>query len=89
MPEMYDVSIKIISQKGNCEHGYKVGDEWVIKDDLTPGGLCLAAFNSISPEARVLSYGGSSPWSPDPDVTEVICPSRRNSIVFELRRLRK
>ena len=89
MSEMYDVSIKVISQKGTCGHGHKVDDEWVIKDDKTPEGICLGAFSSIYPEARVLSFGGSCPWSQDPDVAQLACPDAKNPVVFELRRLRK
>ena len=30
MAESYDVSVKVISQKGTCEAGHKIGDEWII-----------------------------------------------------------
>ena len=38
MAEIQKVRIKVVSQKGTCEVGHKVGDEWVI-DGKTPEGL--------------------------------------------------
>ncbi|MCK4368758.1 MAG: TIGR04076 family protein [Dehalococcoidales bacterium] len=87
MAEIQKVRIKVVSQKGTCEAGHKVGDEWVI-DGKTPEGLCLGAFNNLPPSLQVLMYGGSFPWEKDPDVTTIACPDAQNPVVFELRRLR-
>jgi uncharacterized repeat protein (TIGR04076 family) len=40
MPITYKVLIKVISQKGTCKYGMKVGDEWIV-DGVLPGGVCL------------------------------------------------
>ena len=88
MSERYEVNIKVISQKGTCAYEHKVGEEWVLKTK-TPEGICLAAFNSLLPNARVLMFGGSFPWEADPDVTTIACPDAENPVVFEVRRLRK
>ena len=88
MAEMYEVGVKVISQKGTCAYEHKVGEEWVI-GKKTPQGICLSAFNAIFPPARVLMFGGSFPWETDPDVTTVACPDAKNPVVFELRRFRK
>ena len=88
MAEMYDVACKVISQKGTCDAKHKVGDEWIIKHEI-PQGICISAFGPLYPDARVLMFGGSFPWSSDPDVTTVACPDAENPVVFELRRLRK
>ena len=87
MPEMHDVKVKVISQKGNCGAGHKVGDEWVISGK-TPEGICLSAFNALFPATRVLMFGGSFPWSNDPDVASAACPDAANPVVFELKRVR-
>ena len=87
MAESYKVKVKVISQKGTCGIGHKVGDEWVV-DVKTPEGICLGAFSSLSPILQVLMYGGSFPWASDPDVTTIACPDAQNPVVFELRRLR-
>ncbi len=88
MAETYDVVAKVVSQKGTCGAEHKVGDQWVI-GSKTPEGVCLSAFNALFPSLRVLRFGGSFPWSTDPDITTVACPDAQNPVVFELRRLRK
>ncbi len=88
MAEIHDVVVKVVSQKGWCSIGHKVGDEWVI-GGKTPEGICLSVSQVILPNARLLRFGGSFPWATDPDVTTVACPDAANPVVFELRRLRK
>ena len=87
MADTYDVKVKVISQKGTCGAGHKVGDEWVISGK-TPEGICLSAFDALSPGLRVLMFGGSYPWSDDPDTATVACPDAANPVVFELKRVR-
>jgi uncharacterized repeat protein (TIGR04076 family) len=86
MPEMHDVVVKVISQKGRCSAGHRVGDEWVISGK-TPEGICLGAFSSLSANLRVLMFGGTFSWSDDPDAVTVTCPDATNPVVFELRRV--
>ncbi len=88
MAERYDVHVKVISQKGTCEREHKVGEEWVL-GTKTPEGICFSAFQAIAPNARVLMFGGTFPWEPDPDATTVPCQDAENPVVFEIRRLRK
>ena len=88
MAESYEVLVRVVSQKDTCAHGHKVGEEWVI-GSKTPEGICLSAFNTLYPSARVLMFGGAFPWETDPDITTVSCPDAQNPVVFELRRLRK
>ena len=88
MAEIYDVAVKVISQKGHCAQGHKVGDEWVIKNYCTPAGICMGAFDSIFPVCAVLAFGGEFPWSSDPDITTVVCSDAENPVVFEVKRLK-
>ena len=88
MAESYDVAVKVVSQKGTCGNGHKVGDEWIIKGK-TPAGICLSAFNSLFLSAQILRFGGAFPWESNPDVATVACPDAGNPVVLELRRLRK
>ena len=85
MAEMKDVIAKIVSQKGTCALGHKVGDEFLI-GQTTPLGMCAWAFYTLFPFAEVLQFGGSFPWESDPDRTTVACPDPGNQVVFELRR---
>ena len=89
MAEMYDVSIKVVSQKGYCAMGHKVGDEWIMKDFRTPGGICMGGFGSILPVIGVIAFDGRFPWSKDPDCEAIACPDAQNPVVFEVRRLKR
>lgn len=86
MAERYKVLVKVVSQKGTCKREHYVGEEWVI-ETKTPEGICISAYNSFYPHLRVLMFGGSFPWSSDPDTALVACPDPKNPVVFELRRL--
>ena len=83
---MDEIIAKVVSQKGTCEAGHRVGDEFVIGDH-TPPGMCAWAFYSLFPFAAVLQFGGTFPWESDPDSTTVACPDPANPVVFELRRV--
>jgi uncharacterized repeat protein (TIGR04076 family) len=87
MAGSYKVSVRVISQKGTCEAGHKVGDRWII-GEKTPEGLCIFAFASLLPFITPLMFGASFPWEKDPDMTTVACPDPTNPVVFEIRRVR-
>lgn len=82
---MYKIIAKVISQKGTCEAGHRIGDEFVIRQS-TPLGMCSWAFYTVFPFAEVLQFGGSFPWEKDPDKATVACPDPDNPVVFELRK---
>ena len=82
---MADIIAEVISQKGNCAAGHRVGDKFVIGQQ-TPPGLCSWAFSTLFPFAEVLEFGGSFPWEKDPNQTTVACPDPGNPVVWELRR---
>ena len=88
MSEMYDVEITVVSQKGTCGAGHKVGDKWMVGIH-TPGGICISAYEAMESGINVLKYGGSYPWSKNPDITRAVCPDPVNPVVFQLKRLRK
>jgi uncharacterized repeat protein (TIGR04076 family) len=88
MPETYDIEVTVVSQKGTCGAGHKVGDKWLVSS-TTPGGICLSAYRVMESYINVLKYGGSFPWSKDPDISMAICPDSGNPVVFELKRLKK
>ena len=88
MAELSKVRGRVISQKGTCEAGMRVGDEFVV-GDLTPPNVCSFADHAVFPFAMTLKYGGSLPWETDPDRTTVACPDAENPVVIELRRVRE
>ena len=89
MDEIYDVSVKVVSQKGHCAVGHKVGDEWIVKGYRTPEGICMGAFGSIFPVVGVMAFNGRYPWSKDPNSEVIACADAQNPVVFEVRRLGK
>jgi uncharacterized repeat protein (TIGR04076 family) len=88
MEGRYEIRVKVISQKGRCSVGHKVGDEW-LTNGKTPEGICLNAFGMLLPNVRTLMFGGSFPWEADKDVTTICCPDAANPVVFEVRRIKK
>lgn len=89
MAEIYDIVVKVVSQKGHCAQGHQVGDKWIIRNYCTPAGICMGAFDSIFPVAAVMAFDGKFPWSSDPDTTQVACSDAQNPVVFEVRRIKK
>ena len=87
MAEWYVVKARVVSQKGHCEAGHKVGDEYEI-DDSVPAGMCSWAFFAIFPFVTALKSGGSFPWEKNKDKATVVCPDPTNPAVFELTRIR-
>ena len=82
---MSDVIAKVISQRGTCVAGHKLGDEFVI-GQKTPPGMCSWAFYTLFPFAEVLQFGGLLPWEKDQNKTTVACPDPENPVIFEVRR---
>lgn len=85
MTQMKDVVAKVISQKGTCSAGHRVGDEFAI-GQTTPRGLCSWAFCALFPFASVLQCGSSFPWEPEEGMSVVACPDPENPVTFELKR---
>ena len=83
-----NITIKVVSQKGFCACGHKVGDEFVF-EKTTPVGICPWAFCALYPYLTVLNFGASFPWEKDPDKALVACSDPENPVVFELSRVKR
>lgn len=81
------VKVRVISQKGHCEAGHKVGDEWLV-GEKTPQGMCIFALASLFPFMTPLMFGGAFPWEKDADKTTAACPDGENPVIFEISRVR-
>ena len=94
MADPAKVVLKIISVKGSCNAGHKVGQEFDLSKEFTMGyrqdgrALCPSAFHAAYASWRVLRFGGSMPWEEDKDLAHVACPDPLNPVVMELRRIR-
>ncbi len=86
MAQWSEVTARVISQKGTCEAGHRVGDEFAV-GEFTPASVCSFAYCACFPFALALQSGGTLPWEKDPDRAIVACPDADNPVVFELTRL--
>jgi uncharacterized repeat protein (TIGR04076 family) len=80
------VTAKVISQKGTCGMGHKVGDEIIITEDGVQGKICIHALYSFLPKVFAMMYDSQFPWLEDPDVSTSACPDAYNPVVFEISR---
>ena len=87
MTEINKVMARVISQKGTCVAGHKVGNEFPV-GETTPAGVCSFAYCAVFPFAMALQAGGTLSWEKDPDKAVVACPDADSPVVFELRRIR-
>ncbi len=89
MAKQYAVEITVNSiTKGKCSAGHKPGDTWLFKENKTPGGICLGAFNALIPALRTFHFGGEHHFDKERDVTYVSGPDRNVQVIWELKRLR-
>jgi len=75
---------EIISVKGECGAGHKVGDKLKIGCWDT-GGLCGFFYHDIFPNLNVMQFGGKYPWD---EGNEVIleCPDRYNLVTIKINK---
>jgi uncharacterized repeat protein (TIGR04076 family) len=80
------ITAKVISQKGTCDAGHKVGDEVVFKEDGVEGKICIHALYSILPKVFAMMFDSQFPWLKDPNVSTSACPDAYNPLIFEISR---
>lgn len=80
------VKIKVISQKGKCVQGHKVGDEIIITENGVEGKICIHALYSMLPKVFAMMYGAEFPWLEDKNISTHACPDAANPLVFEISR---
>lgn len=80
------VTAKVISQKGSCGLGHKVGDEIIFTEDGVNGKICIHALYSFLPKVFAMMFDSQFPWLENPDVSTSSCPDAYNPVVFEISR---
>jgi len=83
-----NIKVTVKSVKGKCSLKHKVGEEFIFKGGIAPGGLCTEGMLTVIPVARTLMFGGIHFWEDDPDAISVCCPDPKNPVVFEVRRIK-
>ena len=85
--EISGVQLKVISQKGTCGLGHRVGDTCTFTETGLEGKLCIHAMYSVLPKVFAMMYDAKFPWLEDADVATHACPDATNPVVFEVKRL--
>ena len=75
---------EIMSVKGHCSAGHKVGDT-IKLGCWDPGGLCGFFYHDIFPNLSVLQFGGKYPWG-EADELVLECPDKFNAVTIKIRR---
>jgi len=81
-----DIKVKVISQKGNCDAGHKVGDIVKITENGVEGKICIHALYSFMPKVFAMMFDAKFSWLSDPDVSTSACPDGYNPVIFEISR---
>lgn len=79
------IRITIVSQKGKCTQGYKVGDSWLLDELKTPNGMCENAYHSLFQYIRAFRFGATHPWDKEKGIMSIACPDPARRLVYELR----
>jgi uncharacterized repeat protein (TIGR04076 family) len=83
------IEAKVISQKGTCALGHKVGDVVRFTETGVDGKICIHALYSMLPAVFAMLHEAHFPWLKDPDVKTHACPDAFNPLVFEITRIRE
>lgn len=80
------IVVEVISQKGDCAAGHKVGDKIIFEDEEMKGRLCHSAMYSILPKIFAMKYEANFPWLKDKNVATHACPDGYNPVIFKITR---
>lgn len=83
---MKHVKIEVISQKGHCAMGHKVGDTWTVGYE-TPASMCSAAYHVLYPDIYALFLEVKPPWAKPDGSLEHPCTDVENPVIFKIQAL--
>jgi uncharacterized repeat protein (TIGR04076 family) len=83
--EQYKVIGTIISVKGNCDFGHKVGEKFELSG-YRANGLCGYFFNMLFPYIIMLEFGGKFPDAWGGEIMKFDCIDIDSAVRIELRR---
>ena len=87
---MVKVKATVISQKGYCSAGHKIGDEIIFDWNAheIEGKICLHALYSVLPKIYALAHGADVAYAEAEDGSKVArhaCPDGYNPLILELK----
>ena len=86
-PNPKKMIIEVVSAKGKCSFGYKIGDKWETQGLKCIPGFCGAAFHTAFPALFALNFGAKFFFIDNPDsIDTVTCPDGGN-IIFKVTRV--
>lgn len=83
------VQAKVISQKGSCALGHKIGDVVEFTESEVKGKICIHALYSMMPAVFAMLFDAQFPWLKDKDTKTHACPDAYNPVVFEITKIRE
>jgi uncharacterized repeat protein (TIGR04076 family) len=83
------IEAKVISVKGTCGQGHKVGDIVRFTEHGVDGKICIHALYSMLPAVFAMMFEARFPWLQDPDKKTHACPDAAFPVVFEISRVRE
>ena len=78
------VKAKVLSVKGTCGLGHKVGDVVTFTETGVQGKICIHALYSMMPAVFAMLYDAQFPWLEDKDKKTHPCTDAANPVVFEI-----
>lgn len=82
-----EIQAKVISVKGTCGNGHKVGDVVRFTGTKVEGNICIHALYSMLPKVFAMMYNAQFPWLKNPDIAAHPCTDAENPVVFEIKRI--
>lgn len=80
----HSITATVISIKGKCNAGHKIGDRFNIGCHDT-GGLCGYFYHDLFPKLSVMQFGGRYPWwDENQTVFEYECQDKKNLVTLRL-----
>ena len=89
LKELEDIKCTVVEVKGFCAKSHRIGQEYIIKNQRTPEGICISAFNSLLLQCFGFIYGAKFPWDREKNCTYVGCPDSKNCVTFKLEKIQK
>ncbi len=83
------VQAKVISVKGTCGLGHKVGDIVTFTETGVEGKICIHALYSMMPAVFAMLYDVEFPWLENKDVKTHPCTDAAFPVVFEIAKVRE
>lgn len=83
------VIAEVISQKGSCDQGHKVGDKVIFNESGVEGKICIHALYSMMPAVFALLFDARFPWLQGGAAKTHACPDAYNPVVFKITQIRE